>query len=125
MIVERLRRSYRQRESSTTWSAGDPDPVEVLHRNFWFTSIEDTSAFRLLDIIGDERVMVESDYPHADSSWPETQCLIRRDMGHLDRATIEKICFRNAAALYRHPVPPDDLLALSVVGSQPVGSTGA
>ena len=97
------------------WSATDPHPVELLHRNFWFTSIEDPSAFRMLDLIGEDRVMVETDYPHADSSWPDTQALIRQQLGSLPEPTIKKVCFENAAALYRHPQPPDHLLAASAL----------
>jgi predicted TIM-barrel fold metal-dependent hydrolase len=116
MIIERLKRAYRFREGSSAWDGVDIEPVELLHRNFWFTSIEDTSAFTQLDIIGENKVMVESDYPHSDSSWPETQSLFRRDMGHLNTGTIKKICYENASALYRHPMPPEDLIRSSTVG---------
>ncbi|MGE0304360.1 MAG: amidohydrolase family protein [Acidimicrobiia bacterium] len=116
MALERLTRSYRQAESSSYWTPADPDPVEIVHRNFWFTSIEDPSGFRLLDLIGEDKVMLESDYPHADSSWPDTQALARRDLQHLSGATIRKVCFENAASLYRHPLPPNDLVAGSVIG---------
>lgn len=116
MAIERLERSYRQAESSSHWTPADPDPVEVLHRNFWFTSIEDPSAFRFVDLIGEDKVMIESDYPHADSTWPDTQAVVRRDLGGLDDAAVRKVCFENAAGLYRHPLPPADLVAASVVG---------
>jgi predicted TIM-barrel fold metal-dependent hydrolase len=116
MALERLARSYRQAESSLVWRVSDPDPVEIVHRNFWFTSIEDPSAFRFVDLIGEDKVMIESDYPHADSTWPDTQALVRRDLGDIDPVAARKICFGNAAALYRHPEPPADLVARSVVG---------
>ncbi len=118
MMIERLTRSWRQRDASTWWRHDDPDPVDVLHQNFWFTSIEDPSAFQQLSIIGAENVMVEVDYPHADSSWPDSQGLFERDLRHLDTHAIEAICFGNAAALYRHPAPPFSLLASSVVASR-------
>ncbi len=113
MAIERIRRAHRQREAATYWHAGDPDPEEIVHQNFWFASIEDPSAFRLLDIIGEDRVMVESDYPHNDSSWPDTQALVREQLEHLPSTTIRKICFENAAELYRHPRPPDTMIAQS------------
>jgi len=116
MMIERLGRAWRQRDASTWWTDADPNPVDVLHRNFWFTSIEDPSAFRVLDLIGPDKVMLESDYPHGDSSWPETQAMFKRDLGHLDVETIERICFRTAGGLYRHPEPPADLLASSTIG---------
>jgi predicted TIM-barrel fold metal-dependent hydrolase len=114
--IERLKRAYRQVDSSDVWTRQDPDPVELLHRNFWFTSIEDPSAFRLLDLIGEDRVMLESDYPHYDSSWPDTQRMAQDQLAHLPGATIRKICFENAAHVYRHPLPPEHLVAASIVG---------
>jgi predicted TIM-barrel fold metal-dependent hydrolase len=113
MAIERIRRAHRQREAADYWHASDPDPEGIVHQNFWFASIEDPSAFRLLDIIGEDRVMVESDYPHNDSSWPDTQALVREQLEHLPPATIRKICFENAADLYRHPRPPDAAIARS------------
>jgi predicted TIM-barrel fold metal-dependent hydrolase len=111
MVIERLRRVHRLVEQSTVWSIDDPDPVDVLRRNFWFTSIEDPSAFRNLDLIGEDRVMVESDYPHTDSSWPDTQHDLRVQLEHLREPTIRKLCYGNAADLYRHAAPPASFLA--------------
>ena len=106
MVIERLRRAYRMREASEVWRPEDPDPVEVLRRSFFFTSLEDPSAFRQLDLIGEDRVMVETDFPHMDSTWPACQRMLRGQLEQLPRETVEKICFRNAASLYRHEPPP-------------------
>lgn len=116
MVMERLRRAYRQAESSSVWTPTDPDPVELLNSNFWFTSIEDPAAFRLLDVIGEDKVMLESDYPHADSNWPRTQDLARRDLEGLDKDVVRQVCYRTAATVYRHSEPPAELLAASVIG---------
>lgn len=114
MVIERLHRADRQREAAPhAWVGKDTHPVEILHRNFWFTSIEDPSSFHQLEVIGDERVMLEVDFPHTDSSWPDSQELFRRQLHHLPTETIEKICFGNAAALYQHPEPPAALRAAS------------
>jgi predicted TIM-barrel fold metal-dependent hydrolase len=117
MVIERLGRAYRFKDASVTWGASDGHPVDCLRHSFWFTSIEDPSAFQQLDLIGRDRVMVESDYPHLDGSWPETQDLIRKATHHLDADTIREVCYKNAATLYRHAPPPRDWLARSVVGS--------
>jgi hypothetical protein len=61
--------------------------------------------------------MVETDYPHMDGTWPDTQDLIRRDVEHLDPKFVRKVCYQNAADLYRHPAPPAALLASSVIGA--------
>jgi predicted TIM-barrel fold metal-dependent hydrolase len=118
VLIERLRRAYRQAEASDVWSPSDPDPVDILRRNFYFCSIEDPLAFAMLDVIGEDKLMIETDYPHNDSSWPNAQALVRFEVdGVLSPDRIRKVCYENAAALYRHPLPPDDLTARSVVSS--------
>jgi predicted TIM-barrel fold metal-dependent hydrolase len=117
MVIERLGRAYRFRDSSVIWSEADGHPIDSLRRSFWFTSIEDPSAFRQLELIGRDRVMVETDYPHLDGSWPETQGLIRNSLEHLDSPSIRAVCYENAGSLYRHPSPPRDWLERSSVGA--------
>ncbi|MGU3654798.1 amidohydrolase family protein [Mycolicibacterium sp. A43C] len=116
MVVERLHRAYRQREAEPgVWAGSTIHPVDVLHRNFWFTSIEDPSAFQRLDVISEDRMMLEVDFPHSDSSWPDSQELFRAELETLPIETIKKICYGNAAALYHHPEPPQSMLDESVL----------
>jgi predicted TIM-barrel fold metal-dependent hydrolase len=117
MMMERLQRAYRHVSTEGAWTAADPHPHEVLSRNFWFTSIEDPSAFRSLDLIGEDRVLLESDYPHQDSTWPATQSLLHSELGHLDHGTVRKLAYKNGAQLYRWEPPPDDWLERSVIGA--------
>ena len=60
--------------------------------------------------------MVETDYPHFDSTWPESQAMIRRECSHLPAATVQKVCF-GTGRVYRHPLPPADMIARSRSGS--------
>ena len=90
---------------------GELLPSEVLRRNFYFCSIDDPTAFTVVDRIGVERVMVECDYPHADSTWPDTQDVVRRNLGHLPAEWVHRITCANAAELFRHPLPPPAWLA--------------
>jgi predicted TIM-barrel fold metal-dependent hydrolase len=115
MALERLRRAY-DHDVGHSWPRGGPPPEEIVHRNFFFCSIEDPSAFRSLDLIGEDNVMVETDFPHFDSTWPACQHMIRTQLQMLEPAVIRKVCFANAARLYRMPHPPDALVASSEVG---------
>jgi predicted TIM-barrel fold metal-dependent hydrolase len=115
-ILERLERAYRQRAASRTWQPEDPHPAELLKEHFWFASIEDPAAFKMLDLIGTEHVMVESDFPHRDSTWPRSQEMLERELRHLPEEQIRKTCYENASQLYRHPAPPDELLGRSAIG---------
>jgi predicted TIM-barrel fold metal-dependent hydrolase len=49
--------------------------------------------------------MVESDYPHGDGTWPNTQDVIERYWGHLPTEDLRKMTHQNAAKLFRHPLP--------------------
>lgn len=84
---------------------GDRTPTEVLGQNFWFCAIGDRSAFGNRDRIGIDHILLESDYPHADSTWPDSQQRIGENIGHLPPSDIQKITWENASVLYRHPVP--------------------
>jgi predicted TIM-barrel fold metal-dependent hydrolase len=110
MVIERLRRAHRMVPASEVWAASDPHPVDLLHRNFYFASVEDPSAFRALDVIDADHVMVETDFPHMDSTWPGCQAMVRSELEGLDAAIVRKVCFENAARLYRHPLPPSELI---------------
>jgi len=87
---------------------GDLTPSEAVKRNFWFCSIDDPTTLRVRDRIGVDHIMVETDYPHADSSWPDTQELLAARLGALPRPEIDAITHENAARLFRHPLPPPD-----------------
>jgi predicted TIM-barrel fold metal-dependent hydrolase len=83
-------------------------PSEVLARNFWFCSIDDPSLVPLRHKIGVDHIMVESDYPHADSTWPDTQQVLADVWGTLPDDELRAVAYVNAARLFRHPPPPAD-----------------
>jgi predicted TIM-barrel fold metal-dependent hydrolase len=80
-------------------------PADVLRRNFWFCTIDDPSTIETRHAIGVDHVMLEVDYPHGDGTWPDTQAVIERYWGHLPVDELRRMTHRNAAALYRHPLP--------------------
>ena len=80
----------------------------MLKRNFWFCTIDDPSVVALRHVIGIDHIMVESDYPHADSTWPDTQAVMQSTLGGLDEAELRMVAAGNAARLFRHPLPPAD-----------------
>jgi predicted TIM-barrel fold metal-dependent hydrolase len=79
-------------------------PSEALRRNFWFCTIDDPSTMELREHIGLDHIMLESDYPHADSTWPDTQLVVEKRIGNLPETEIRKLTYENASRLFRHPV---------------------
>ena len=80
-------------------------PADVLRDKFWFCTIDDPSTIETRAAIGVDHIMVESDYPHGDGTWPNTQDVIERYWGHLPTEDLRKMTHQNAAKLFRHPLP--------------------
>jgi hypothetical protein len=81
-------------------------PADVLRRNFWFCTIDDPSTISTRHVIGVENICFEVDYPHADGTWPDSQAVFDKYYGSLPAHEIAMISHENAAALFRHPLPP-------------------
>ena len=106
MLVHRI--DYVMDHSATGQGAWtDPaHPTDVLRRNFWFSVIDLTSTLQLRHEIGVDHIVLESDYPHADSTWPETKVRAQKALADLPTTEVEQLCWRNASELFRHPGPP-------------------
>jgi predicted TIM-barrel fold metal-dependent hydrolase len=85
---------------------GDLRPAEILHRNFWFSTIDDPSTLSTRETVGVDHITFESDYPHGDGTWPDTQAVFAAVFGALPEDEVAKISHENAARLFRHPLPP-------------------
>jgi predicted TIM-barrel fold metal-dependent hydrolase len=78
----------------------DTDIRRLFKDHVYGTFIEDQAGLRLLDFIGEDNVMLECDYPHSDSTWPESISLARKWLGHLPDEVQHKIAIGNAARVY-------------------------
>ncbi len=87
------------------WDDKNVSPIDALRRNFWFCTIDLGSTFRLRDHIGIDHICMESDYPHADSTWPDTQLMATEGLDGVSADDIRKVTWENASKLFRHPVP--------------------
>ncbi|HUJ64367.1 MAG TPA: amidohydrolase family protein [Acidimicrobiales bacterium] len=102
MLLDRLDNIIDRSGYGLGW---DERPADVLLRNFWFCTIDDPSTIDTRYRIGVENIMVEVDYPHGDSTWPDTQEVIRQAWGHIPTTELRAMCSENAARLFRHPLP--------------------
>ena len=107
MVLERM--SYVLEHSGAAqgeWQWSE-HPRDVLRRSFNFCALEFSAQAESWRSIGIDRVMVETDYPHADSSWPDTQELIGKAVAGFSPAEVRRVTWQNASRLYRHPVPAE------------------
>ncbi|CUU55276.1 Predicted metal-dependent hydrolase, TIM-barrel fold [Parafrankia irregularis] len=78
----------------------DTDIRQLFRDHVFGTFIEDAAGIRLLDIIGEDNVMLECDYPHSDSTWPDTSKLASGWLAHLSEDVQHKIAVGNACRVY-------------------------
>jgi hypothetical protein len=88
------------------WDHVELLPSDVLLRNFWFCALDEPRGIRsVADSVGTDKLMLEVDYPHADSTWPDTPAELREATSFLDDEAVEAIMWRTACDLFRHPAP--------------------
>jgi len=104
-LMDRLDHVGRYQQMYGTWEGIDLTPREVLARNFWFCAIDDPSGLDHRHRIGIDHVVLETDYPHQDGTWPDSQEILRNQIGHLPADEVRKLTWENAATLFGHPVP--------------------
>ena len=79
-------------------------PSAYWHRQVWATYQTDPIGVRLLDVLGEDKVMWGSDFPHPDGVWPDSREYLQKELGHLPEGTRRKIVCENAARLYGFPL---------------------
>ncbi len=79
----------------------DMKPSDYLRRNVWATFQDDPIGPMLFRFFGEDNFMWASDFPHTDSTWPNSLQVIARDFEQVPPAVRQKIICGNAAKLYR------------------------
>jgi predicted TIM-barrel fold metal-dependent hydrolase len=87
-------------ETHRAWTRGPVDipepPSTYFRRQVYGCFFRDAHGLRSLDEIGVDRVTFETDYPHTDSTWPDTKKLAEESMAHLSDDDVYKIVRGNA-----------------------------
>jgi len=104
-LLDRLEHVRKYDTMYGTWNDLAISPADVFRRNFWVCAIDDPSAFLQRDVIGIGNILVECDYPHADSTWPHTQERLAVQLAGLRDDEVARVTWANASELFRHPVP--------------------
>lgn len=104
-VLERVDYEYRE-EFPGLPEPERPDAFEMFRRNiyamFWF---EQAGPRFLLDYLGTDNIMWESDFPHPTSLYPSPVERTAELLKDQDPATIRKIMQDNAANLYKIELP--------------------
>ena len=78
-------------------------PSELFHRQVMATFEEDALGAQLIPLLGADSCMWASDYPHTDSTFPNSLRAIEDTLGALSEADRRKITAANCARLYGFP----------------------
>jgi len=80
-------------------------PKEYFRKHFWVTFwFESYAPKHMLEEIGVDRLLFETDFPHPTSLYPGVQAKLVNTLGGYDYATRKRVLERNAAELYNLPI---------------------
>jgi uncharacterized protein len=75
-------------------------PSEYFRENVYTTFQDDWVAFQMKDMCNIRRLLWANDFPHSDSTWPDSQELLRQHRQGLTDEEFKLIVHDNAAELY-------------------------
>jgi uncharacterized protein len=85
-------------------TASAPDlpmkPSEYVRRNFWATFQDDPVGSATWKFFGERNYMWASDFPHSDSTFPNSLKVIEQNFAEVPANVTQKIVFENANRLY-------------------------
>jgi predicted TIM-barrel fold metal-dependent hydrolase len=78
-------------------------PSEYFADHIYVTFQDDWVAFKTKDLCNVRRLMWASDFPHSDSTWPNSQAVLEEQTASLTEQERNWICHDNVAELYGLP----------------------
>jgi predicted TIM-barrel fold metal-dependent hydrolase len=78
-------------------------PSEYFREHVYTTFQDDWTAFQVKDLCNIRRLLWANDFPHSDSTWPESQAVLARHAASLTDAERDVVLHDNVAELYRLP----------------------
>ncbi|MEM9202013.1 MAG: amidohydrolase family protein [Actinomycetota bacterium] len=89
------------------WAQGEerlPEPPSFYyHRQIYSCFFKDTAGMKLLDEVGVDNVLFETDYPHSDGTYPHSKQVAHSLFGHLEPEVVHKLARGNAITLFDLP----------------------
>jgi hypothetical protein len=102
-FLERIDYVYERHRFWTHQQFGDMLPSQKARENFLFCFIDDKSGVRNRDVIGIDNITWECDYPHSDSSWPQSPEMLAKHFDDtVSDADINKMTHLNAMRWFNY-----------------------
>ncbi|HVV74413.1 MAG TPA: amidohydrolase family protein [Mycobacteriales bacterium] len=81
----------------------DSRPSDLFRQHFWGCFIDDEHGLANRHAIGIDRIMLEIDYPHSDSNWPNSRKRAAEVLSEVPDEEVAKIVEDNARRMLRFP----------------------
>jgi predicted TIM-barrel fold metal-dependent hydrolase len=100
-FLERVDYVYEHHQA---WTGQDlpMKPSELFHERFITCFIDDASGLKNRDDVGIEQMTWECDYPHSDSTWPESPERLAKSLAGIPDDEIRAITYQNAMRLFHY-----------------------
>jgi predicted TIM-barrel fold metal-dependent hydrolase len=79
----------------------DDKPTDLFRKHFWGCFIDDAFGLQNRHEIGVDRIMLEIDYPHSDSNWPNSRKRVAEVLTDVPDDEAHAICELNARKILR------------------------
>jgi predicted TIM-barrel fold metal-dependent hydrolase len=110
-IPAMLQRADRQLDRHSGWAGKlHMKPSEIFARNMWCCMVEEPLGLSFYPHIGAEKILSETDYPHADSTFPRSQQSFTTVFKGIPDDVVELVSHGNAEKLYRWKMADESLL---------------
>lgn len=100
-FLERVDYVYKHHRAWTFQDFGDKLPSEVFQEHVYTCFIDDRTAIKMRYDCGIDNMQWECDYPHSDSTWPNTPEVLWETVKDIPDEDIHKITWENACRAYR------------------------
>lgn len=76
-------------------------PSEVFERNMHVCMVEEPVGMSLYELIGAHKILAETDYPHADTTYPKVQEAFEEVFAGIPQDVVEMVSHKNAERLFK------------------------
>jgi predicted TIM-barrel fold metal-dependent hydrolase len=100
-ILERIDDVWEDNQGWAQTKQIPEPPSFYFHRQVYGCFFKDQTGIDMRDRIGIDHITFETDYPHSDSTWPDTQAVAARLLAGLPTDDVYKIIRGNAIELFQ------------------------
>jgi len=100
-LLERADYTWERHRFWTQATHMTEKPSFYFKRSVYVCFIDDVVGLEQRHNIGVDNILWESDYPHTDTTWPNSQEVVRRHFGSIPEEDRRKITYENACRLFQ------------------------